>query len=88
MSRAAEFGRVLEALIEEKVREAVEPLRLEIERLRGAASDGMLRQDEAAARLGVERRTIQRWLRDGRLEAVPVGGVRMVRWPPRVPPRP
>ncbi len=82
-----EIGRLLEEVIEQKVEEAVAPLRAEVARLRAGAGDGMLRQDEAAERLGVDRRTVQRWLKDGRLEAVQAGGVRMVRWPPHVPPR-
>ena len=62
----------------EEVARTVEPLRREVERLRASAS-------EAAARLGVTLRSVQRWLRDGRLEAVPAGGVRMVRWPREAP---
>ncbi|HEX9052333.1 MAG TPA: helix-turn-helix domain-containing protein [Anaeromyxobacter sp.] len=73
----------LERLIDERIEAAVAPLRAEVERLRvAAASDGMVTQDEAARRLGRTRRTIQRWLKDGRLELVPAGGARMVRWPP------
>jgi excisionase family DNA binding protein len=71
-------------LVAAEVARGVEPLRRDLERLRAelAGADGMVTQDEAARRLGVTRRAVQRWLRDGRLEAVPAGGVRMVRWPP------
>jgi excisionase family DNA binding protein len=87
VDRALELGRFIEAVIERKIREAVEPLRQDIERLRAGASDGFVKQDEAARRLGVGRRTVQRYLQDGRLEAVPVGSRKLVRWPPRVDPR-
>lgn len=72
--------------LEEIVRRAVEPLRVEVERLRGAG-EPQVTIPEAARRLDVTTRAVQRWLKDGRLELVLAGGVRMVRWPPRAPPR-
>jgi excisionase family DNA binding protein len=84
---ALELGRFLEAVIERKVREAVAPLRADLERLRAGASDGFVTQDEAARRLGLRRRSIQRYLQDGRLEAVVIGSRKMVRWPPYLDPR-
>ncbi len=90
LSRAAsssDVGQAIRDLVADEVARAVAPLRAEVERLRAAASDGMVTQDEAARRLGVTRRAVQRWLRDGRLEVVAAGGVRMVRWPPVAAPR-
>jgi excisionase family DNA binding protein len=72
--------------LEARIRAAVEPLRAEVERLR-AGAPGPISQDDAAQRLGVSRRAVQRWLADGRLELVRVAGVRMVRWPPVASPR-
>lgn len=67
------------------VREEVAPLRRELERLR-AGAETQITQHEAARRLNVTKRAVERFLKDGRLELAP-GPVRMVRWPPRVPPR-
>lgn len=63
---------------EAAIRRAIEPLRLEVERLRSERSHGPIRIAEAARRLGVTPRSIQRWIKDGRLEAVRVGGLRCV----------
>ncbi len=77
----------LDARIRDRVEQLVAPLRAELERLR-AGADGVVTIPEAARRLGVTVRAVQRWLKDGRLQAAPpAGSVRMVVWPPRVPPR-
>lgn len=76
----------LAAMIAEEVERRVAPLRAEVERLR-AAAETQITQHEAARRLGVTKRAVERWLKDGRLEPVQAGGVRMVKWPPRAPPR-
>ena len=77
----------IEALVARKVEEVVGPLRANLERLRAGASDGFVTQDDAARRLGISAARSKRYLQDGRLEAVPIGSQRMVRWPPRVDPR-
>jgi excisionase family DNA binding protein len=66
-----------EAAIDRKL----EPLRLELERLRSASAPALVPLLEAARRLGVTLRAVQRWARDGRLPVEIVGGVRMVRLP-------
>lgn len=64
------------------VQEAVAPLRLELERLRSDSEGSTLVSlPQAARRLGVTLRAVQRWAKDGRLDIVPVGGLRMVRLP-------
>jgi len=64
------------------VQEAVAPLRLELERLRSDSERSTLVSlPQAARRLGVTLRAVQRWAKDGRLDIVPVGGLRMVRLP-------
>jgi excisionase family DNA binding protein len=84
-------ARTLEEVIAEAVREAVRaeitPLRLELERLRAANTPGPVSVEEAARRLGVTRREVQRRLKDGRLSPAFVGGSRMVEWPPPGAPR-
>jgi excisionase family DNA binding protein len=79
-------ARTLEEVIAEAVREAVRaeitPLRLEFERMRAAAVPGPISTEEAARRLGVTVREVQRRLKDGRLTPAFVGGSRMVAWPP------
>lgn len=82
---ASQIEALLDARIADAVERAVAPLRQELERLR-AANDTQVTIPEAASRLGVTVRAVQRWVKDGRLELAP-GPVRMVRWPPRVPPR-
>lgn len=77
---------LIAAAVESAVARAVAPLVAELARLR-AANDPQVTIHDAAARLGVTPRAVQRWLKDGRLEPVQAGGVRMVRWPPRSPPR-
>jgi ActR/RegA family two-component response regulator len=75
--------------LREQIRAALEPLRVELERLRGEHRPVLVTLDEAARRLGRDRRTIQRWLKqrkDG-IEEEWVGGVRMVRLPAEVLPR-
>lgn len=77
---AAGFEAMLADLVRQAVREAVEPLRLEVERLRGDRAT-LVPFPEAARRLGVSLRAVQKWAKDGRLEVVPVGGLRMIRLP-------
>lgn len=67
--------------IEAAVARAVAPLRAELEALRGERGGVVVPFPEAARRLGVSLRAVQRWAKAGRLEVVPVGGVRMVRLP-------
>lgn len=67
--------------VEDAVRRAVEPLRSEIERLRGGSGVVLVSLPEAARRLGVDLRTVQRRAKDGRLEVEIVGGERMARLP-------
>jgi excisionase family DNA binding protein len=66
------------------VHEAVAPLRLELERLH-SQRETLVSLPEAARRLGVTLRAVQRWAKDGRLDIVPVGGLRMVRLPDGTP---
>ncbi len=71
----------------EKLRDEVAELRLTIERLGGSNSPTLVSLPEAARRLGVTLRAVQRWAKDGRLEVVPVGGARLVRLPAGLPGR-
>lgn len=66
--------------LEAVIRRALEPLRLELEKLRGQQPT-LVGFPEAARRLGVSLRAVQKWAKDGRLEVEQVGGVRMVRLP-------
>jgi excisionase family DNA binding protein len=75
-------GEVLAAALEEMVEARVAPLRLELEKMRAAAAPGPVTTDEAARRLGVTVREVQRRLKDGRLTPAFAGGNRMVAWPP------
>jgi excisionase family DNA binding protein len=63
------------------VRREVEPLRLELEKIRGVGGGELLPMPEAARRLGVSPRTVQRWVKSGSLEVVRIGGSRRVRLP-------
>ncbi len=78
-------ARTLEDLIAEAVEPAVAralaPVLVELERLKG--NDGMVLVSlpEAARRLGVDIRTVQRRAKDGRVEVVEVGGERLARLP-------
>lgn len=67
--------------LEATVRRAVEPLRVELERLRGGNGTVLVSLPEAARLLGVDIRTVQRRARDGRLETEMVGGERIARLP-------
>lgn len=60
---------------------AVEPLRLEIEKLRSDRSQEPVPIPEAARRLNRSVRWVQEQLKRGELEAVQVGGSRYVRLP-------
>jgi excisionase family DNA binding protein len=72
----------LEAAIAEAlrtvVREEIAPLRAELAQLRQQQAEEGITEAEAARRLKVSVRTIQRWCRRGTLEAVKVDGVRRV----------
>lgn len=68
--------------VEAAVRRALAPLQAEIERLRGERTAELVTPEEAARRLGRTPRTVQRWMRDGRLEVECVAGARLVRLPP------
>jgi excisionase family DNA binding protein len=63
------------------VRREVEPLRLELARLSGNQGGDLLTLPDAARRLGVTSRTVQRWAKEGSLEVVRIGGSRRVRLP-------
>lgn len=67
--------------LREVVREAVEPLRLELERLRGGDGTVLVTLPAAARRLGVKLRTVQQRAKDGRLTVEIHGGERLVRLP-------
>jgi predicted DNA-binding protein (UPF0251 family) len=69
------------AAVRAAVRQELEPLRLEMERLRGGDPHVVVPFPEAARRLGVDVRTVQRRAKDGRLEVVDVAGERMARLP-------
>lgn len=71
--------------LDARIDRALEPLRLEIERLRGVAGPELVTTAEAARRLGVTARAVQRWAKDGRVETEFVGGVRLVRLKPDSP---
>lgn len=70
--------------VREAIRKELEPLRLELEKLRGDRAT-LVPLPEAARRLGVTLRAVQRWVKDGRLEVIQVGGARMVRLPDGLP---
>lgn len=74
----SEVIRLVEDSMRRAVREELEPLRRTLAELRGDDRD-WLRVGEAARRLGVSARTIQRRIKDGTLETQEFGGVRMVR---------
>lgn len=40
--------------------------------------DGAMRLQEAAAFLGVSRRTVERWVASGEIPSTTIGGVRMI----------
>ena len=68
----------LTAAVEQAVRRAVEPLRQELEKLRAEQHAEAVSVREAARRLGVSARTVQRMIRRGELQSVRVGGARRV----------
>lgn len=68
----------LAAAVEQAVRRAVEPLRQELERLRAEQHAEAVSVPDAARRLGVSTRTIQRMIRRGELPSIRVGGARRV----------
>ncbi len=68
----------LTAAVEQAVRRAVEPLRQEVEKLRAEQHAEAIPVAEAARRLGVSTRTIQRMIRRGEVPSVRVGGARRV----------
>jgi excisionase family DNA binding protein len=67
--------------LEEAIARAVEPLRVEIERLRSERSRDPVPIPEAARRLGVSVRSVNRWIRSGDLKVVQIGGLRRVLLP-------
>lgn len=67
------------ATVEAAVARAVEPLRREVAALRRAQDAGAMTVNEAARRLGVSPRTVQRQVAAGRLPAIRLG--RSVRIP-------
>lgn len=73
--------------LREVVREAVEPLRLELERIRSGDACVLVPYAETARRLGISLRSVQRRVKDGRIEVVEVGGERMCRLPAGLEPR-
>lgn len=75
------FEEAIAQTIEAAVERAIAPLRLELERLRGGDGTVLVPLPEAARRLGVDLRTVQRRAKDGRLEVEMVGGERMARLP-------
>ncbi len=87
MTPARSLEEQIASTVEAAVRRAVEPLRVELERLRGGDGTVLVSLPEAARRLGVDLRTIQRRAKDGRLEVVLVGGERMARLPAALQPR-
>jgi excisionase family DNA binding protein len=70
--------------VREAVRAEVEPVRLELERLRSSSAPPLVSIKEAARTLGVSKRTVERWVRTSRVEVVRVGSVVRVRLPPGV----
>lgn len=74
----SEMIRLFEDSMRRAVREEFEPLRRALAELRGDDRE-WLRVGEAARRLGVSPRTIQRRIKDGTLETQEFGGVRTVR---------
>jgi excisionase family DNA binding protein len=64
--------------LEATIRRAMEPLREEIRRLQGEQGRTPVPIPEAARRLGVTVRSVNRWIKDGQLKAVPIGGLRYV----------
>jgi excisionase family DNA binding protein len=65
--------------LEQLVRRAVEPLRQEIAQLRAERQAEVISMAEAARRLGVSARTVQRMVARGELPSVKVGAARRVR---------
>ncbi len=72
------FDEALAALVRAAVREAVAPLEAELAKMRAEHSAEGVTEHEAARRLGVSVRTVQRRVMDGSLQAVKVGGARRV----------
>jgi excisionase family DNA binding protein len=60
------------------VRRELEPVLRELAQLRRAAQDEAVTPAEAARRLGLSRRTVERRIRDGSLPSVRIGGARRV----------
>lgn len=59
--------------VKQAVREAVAPLTEELQRLRASQEEEGVTLDDAARRLKVSRRTVQRWIKSGDLPGVKVG---------------
>jgi excisionase family DNA binding protein len=60
--------------LERLISKALEPLRLEIERLRAERTSDPVPVPEAARRLGVSTRSVQRWIKANELQSVHIGG--------------
>jgi excisionase family DNA binding protein len=60
------------------VRAELVPLRAALERLEVERRRDPVSIPEAARRLGVTVRSVNRWIRDGSLKVVPIGGLRYV----------
>jgi excisionase family DNA binding protein len=78
---------ITEEQLEALVRRATEPLRVELERIRGDRGGELVSLAEAARRLGRDIRTIQRWVKNGTMPVELVGGARLVRLPHGTPQR-
>lgn len=72
--------------VEAAVRRAVEPLARELALLRTSREGELVTTAEAARRLGVTPRAVQRWVKGGQLQVVLLGGTRYVRLPAGTPP--
>jgi excisionase family DNA binding protein len=60
------------------VREELEPVRAELARFRAREEEEGVTEEDAARRLSVSVKTVQRWCRAGKLEGRKVGGARRV----------
>lgn len=66
------------AAVREAVRQELEPIRRQIEAVWAVQEESPLTIAEAARRMGVCRRTIERRLRDGTMRSVEIKGTRRV----------
>lgn len=61
------------------IRQELDAIRQELAQMRAQRADELLSVADAAKRLNVSRRTIQRMIRSGEIPSVRVGGTRRVR---------